>query len=49
VSARDAESARILEAAYPPGYKPKRESKAMAAMPQLKVDLPALHAFLNQH
>ena len=38
---------RILRAEYPAGYKPKRTTRAMAALPQLKADLPALHAFLN--
>lgn len=39
--------ARILKAEYPPGYEPKRKSKAMVALPQVKADIPALHAFLN--
>jgi mono/diheme cytochrome c family protein len=38
--------ARVLEAKYPPGYKPKRESNSMAPLPHLKADLPALQAFL---
>jgi hypothetical protein len=38
----------VLEASYPPGYKPKRASKAMAPLPQLKDQLEALHAFLNE-
>ena len=40
-------SARVLHASYPPGYKPKRSSGAMPAMPHLKDKLDALHAYLN--
>lgn len=40
--------ARVTRAAYPEGYKPKRPSAAMPAMPYLKSDIPALQAFLNQ-
>lgn len=39
--------ARVLKSAYPPGYTPKRRSKAMLALPQVKADIPALYAFLN--
>ena len=39
--------ARVLRAAYPAGYKPKRETHLMPAMPFLKDDIPALHAYLN--
>ena len=39
--------ARVLKAAYPEGYKAKRQSAAMPAMPYLKEDIIALHAFLN--
>ena len=39
---------RVMRAAYPEGYKPKKPSAAMPAMPYLKNDIPALHAFLNQ-
>jgi len=38
---------RIMEAKYPEGYKPKRESAMMPAFPQLKNDLESLHAYLN--
>ena len=38
---------RILEASYPAGYKPKRESHNMIALPHLKPDIPAIHAYLN--
>lgn len=40
--------ARILHASYPPGYKPKRMTKIMPALPYLKSTLPDLTAFLNQ-
>lgn len=39
--------ARVLEAKYPEGYKPKRETKLMVALPDLAPDLEALHAYLN--
>jgi mono/diheme cytochrome c family protein len=38
---------RVLEASYPAGYKPKRETHTMVALPHLKPDIPALHAYLN--
>lgn len=38
---------RVLHQSYPPGYKPKRTSRLMVALPFLKDDLPALHAYLN--
>lgn len=40
--------ARILRAEYPAGYKPKRGTKNMAPFEDLKPDIPAIHAFLNQ-
>lgn len=38
---------RITKAEYPAGYKPKRESHMMPALPQLAGDIPAIHAYLN--
>lgn len=38
--------ARILHRSYPPGYKPKRPTEQMPDFPQLKNDIPALHAYL---
>ncbi len=38
---------RVLEAKYPEGYTPKRETGLMIALPHLKDDIEALHAFLN--
>lgn len=39
--------ARILKAEYPPGYKPKRATKAMVPIPQTEKDIEAIHAYLN--
>ncbi len=39
--------ARILRAQYPEAHKPKRESQQMPAFPQLKSEIPAIHAYLN--
>lgn len=39
--------ARILKAAYPEGYKPKRETQVMVVMPHLKDEIPALAAYLD--
>ena len=39
--------ARILRREYPAGYTPKRKSDQMPDFPQLKDDIPALHAYLN--
>jgi mono/diheme cytochrome c family protein len=38
--------ARIMRNAYPEGYKPKRETSAMIALPYLEKDLDAIAAFL---
>jgi mono/diheme cytochrome c family protein len=38
---------RILHTDYPPGYKPKRQTHVMPALPFLKDDIPALQAYLN--
>lgn len=40
--------ARILRADYPRGYTPKRKSRAMPRLPQLKDEIVALEAYLNQ-
>jgi len=39
--------ARVTKAQYPEGYKPKRDTKIMPALPHLENEVPALHAFLN--
>ncbi len=38
---------RVVTGDYPPDYKPKRETRLMVALPHLKEDVPALHAYLN--
>ncbi len=38
---------RLLERSYPANYKPKRETQVMPDFPQLKNDIPAIHAYLN--
>lgn len=40
-------SARVMHQSYPPGYKPKRATKIMPALPFLEKDLPAVQAYLN--
>lgn len=47
-SSKELLTARLLHAKYPDGYKPKRSSNAMPAMPQLASDIDALTAYLNQ-
>ncbi len=40
--------ARVLRLQYPPGYTPKRDTRAMfPALPHLAPKIPALHAFLD--
>lgn len=39
--------ARIMMAKYPTGYTPKRNTGSMVALPHLKEDIPAIHAYLN--
>jgi mono/diheme cytochrome c family protein len=39
--------ARVLTRSYPAGYTPKRKSEMMPDFPQLKDDIPGLHAYLN--
>jgi len=39
--------ARVMRGEYPEGYKPKRQTKVMVAMEELKDDIPAIHAYLN--
>jgi mono/diheme cytochrome c family protein len=40
-------TARVLYGTYPPGYRPKRETHQMAALPFLKDEIPALSTYLN--
>jgi mono/diheme cytochrome c family protein len=46
-SSKDLIEHRVLTAKYPDNYKPKRNSKLMPPMPDLKNDIEALHYFLN--
>ena len=47
-SSRELLEARVVRAGYPPGYAPKRDSKAMPAFPQLAGQIDDLHAFLSE-
>jgi mono/diheme cytochrome c family protein len=46
-SSRELLEARILRAAYPPGYKPKRSTSVMPPQPALAPEIPALAAYLK--
>ena len=39
---------KVLRNEYPPGYTPKRDTKAMIPLVHLEKDLPAIHAFLER-
>jgi mono/diheme cytochrome c family protein len=45
-SAKVLVEARVLRAAYPPGYKPQRSTHAMVALPQLAPQIDNIVAFL---
>jgi mono/diheme cytochrome c family protein len=47
-SSRELLEARIMSASYPPGYQPKRQTKAMNPLPHLKNEIDAIYQFLNQ-
>jgi mono/diheme cytochrome c family protein len=47
-SSRALLEARIMRAEYPVGYKPKRETRQMAAFPYLRGELDSLTAYLNK-
>jgi mono/diheme cytochrome c family protein len=38
---------RVLRTDYPPGYKPKRNTKVMPTFPFLKTEIPYLTAYLR--
>jgi mono/diheme cytochrome c family protein len=38
---------RVLRTEYPPGYKPKRDTKVMPTFPFLKTEIPYLTAYLQ--
>lgn len=46
-ASRELVEARVLHAAYPEGYTPKRDTKLMVALPHLKDEIDALAAFLD--
>ena len=45
-SSRELIEARVLHAAYPPGYTPKRTTRAMVALPYLAAQIDDLAAYL---
>ena len=45
-SSRELIEARVVHASYPPGYTPKRTTKAMVALPHLQSRIDDLAAFL---
>ena len=40
-------AAKLIRNQYPPGYAPKRDTQAMAPLPHLEKELPALAAYLG--
>jgi len=40
-------AARVIQGTYPPGYKPKRETKVMPPRPDLVASIPDLAAYLR--
>jgi mono/diheme cytochrome c family protein len=47
-ASRELLEARVVHAAYPPGYQPKRKSQAMPAMPHLAGSIDDLAAYLAE-
>lgn len=47
-ASRELVEARVLRAAYPAGYRPKRTTTLMVAMPDLAASIDDLTAFLAQ-
>lgn len=47
-SSRELLEGRVLHARYPEGYKPKRDTAQMVALPHLENEIDALTAYLNQ-
>jgi len=45
-SAKDLIEARVLRGQYPPGYKPKRDTKTMPPFPQYKDNIEDITAYL---
>jgi len=46
-SSRELLEYRVLRTEYPPGYKPKRNTKLMPTFPYLKSEIPYLAAYLR--
>jgi mono/diheme cytochrome c family protein len=46
-ASKDLLEARVVHGAYPPGYKPKRETKVMPPRPDLVASIPDLAAYLR--
>ena len=46
-SSRDLLESRVVHGTYPPGYKPKRDSKVMPPRPDLVASVPDLAAYLR--
>ncbi|UCE85503.1 MAG: cytochrome c [Deltaproteobacteria bacterium] len=47
-SSRELVEARVLRGEYPPGYTPKRTSRAMVPLPHLEGKIDALTAYLDE-
>jgi len=47
-SSRELLEARVVRGDYPPGYQPKRSSRAMPAFPHLAPQIDDLHAYLTE-
>jgi mono/diheme cytochrome c family protein len=46
-SSKELIEARVLHAKYPEGYKPKRSTNLMVALPHLSEEITTIHAYLN--
>lgn len=46
-SSLDLIKARLMEAKYPEGYKPKKDSATMVKLPHLEKEIPFIFEFLN--
>lgn len=46
-SSKELLTLKITQGTYPAGYQPKRTTKLMPPLPNLKAGIPFLHAFLN--
>jgi mono/diheme cytochrome c family protein len=47
-SSRELLELRVVRGEYPPGYAPKRDSKAMPPLPHLAGHIDDLHAYLSE-